>query len=55
MNAEREFIDAGLLATQVENTDLGIGDTSTEATLRVRLVLTVTVAAGWSSPHLEAR
>ena len=54
MNAEGELIDAGLLAAQIEDANLGIGDTSTESTLGVRLVLTVTVAAGWSSPHLES-
>ncbi len=54
MNAEWELIYAGLLAAQIENADLGVGDTSTETTLRVRLVLTVTITAGWSTPHLES-
>ena len=55
MDAERELVNAGLLAAQIEDPDLGIGDTSTEARLGVRLVLTVTVASGWSTPHLESR
>ena len=31
MHAEREFIDVGSLAAKVEDSDLGIGDTTVEA------------------------
>ncbi len=44
MDAEREFIHADLLLTQVVDSDLGVGDTTTETGLGVRLVLTITVA-----------
>ena len=44
MNAEREVLYTSLLATQVENPDLGIGDTSTETRFRVRFVLAVPIA-----------
>jgi len=44
MNAEREVLYTSLLATQVENPDLGIGYTSTEARLGVRFVLAVPIA-----------
>lgn len=44
VNAEREIFYASLLATQVENTDLRIGDTTVESWFWVRLILTVTVA-----------
>jgi len=45
VDAERELVDGRLLAAQVEDPDLGVRDTSTEAALRVRLVLAVAVAA----------
>lgn len=44
MNAQWEVIDESLLATQIEDTNLGIGNTSTEARLRIRLVFTVAIA-----------
>jgi hypothetical protein len=53
VDAEGELIDGGLLSSQVEDSDLGIWHTSTETTLRVRLVLAVAVTTGWSTPHLE--
>ena len=37
MYAQREFIDVGSLATQVEDTDFGIGHTTVEAGFWVRL------------------
>lgn len=37
MDAEREVVHAGLLTTQVEDTDLGVGNTTVEPGLRVRL------------------
>lgn len=52
MDAERELVDGGLLAAQVEDPDLGVGDTSAETALGVRLVLAVAVATGRSAPHL---
>ena len=37
VDAEREFIDVRTLAAEVEDTDLGIGDTTIEAGFGVRL------------------
>lgn len=37
VNAEREVVDGGLLAAKIEDTDLGVGDTTVEARLGVRL------------------
>lgn len=51
VNAEREVIDAGTLAAKIEDPDLGIGDTTVEPGLRVRLILAVPVAAGGTSCH----
>ena len=41
-----------LLTTGVEDSDLGVGDTSTEPGLRVGLVLLVSVTPCWSSAHV---
>ena len=40
MDAEREVIDLGALSAQIEDSDLGIGDTTVEPGLRVRLETT---------------
>lgn len=37
VDAEREVVDIGTLATQVEDADLGVGDTTVEPRLGVRL------------------
>lgn len=37
VDAEREVIDVRLLAAEVEDANLGIGDTAVEAGLRIRL------------------
>jgi hypothetical protein len=37
VDAEGEVVDVGTLATQVEDADLGVGDTTVEARLGVRL------------------
>lgn len=37
VDAKREVVNAGLLTTQVEDTDLGVGDTTVEPGFRVRL------------------
>jgi hypothetical protein len=52
VDTEGEFITSCLLTTQVENTDLGVGDTTTETGLGVRLVLTITIAASRTTTHL---
>ena len=54
MDAEWELIDSGLLPAQVEDPDLGVGDTTAEPGLGVRLVLAVAVTAGGTATHLEA-
>lgn len=43
VHAQREVLHAGLLATQIEDTDLGIGHTTTEPRLGVRLILAVAI------------
>ena len=37
MDAEREFIDVGALAAEVEDADFGVGDTAVEARFGVGL------------------
>ena len=54
MDAQRELVDSGLLPAQVEDPDLGIGDSAAEAALRVRLVLAVAVTARGAATHLGA-
>ena len=53
MDAKRELVDTSLLPAEVEDPDLGVRHTTAEPGLGVRLVLAVTVATGWSAPHLE--
>ena len=43
VNAEGELVDVGLLATEIEDANLGVGYTTVEARLRVRL-LSITVS-----------
>jgi len=57
VNAEGELVDVGLLATEIEDANLGVGDTTVEARLRVRL-LSITVSGmfslsspSFSTPH----
>lgn len=38
MNAEGELVDTGLLAAKIEDANLGVGHTTVEARLRVRLL-----------------
>lgn len=45
VDAQREVLHAGLLTAQIEDTDLGIGDTTTEPRLWVRLVLAIAITA----------
>lgn len=52
MDAQGHLTDIGLLPSQVIDADLGVGHTTTETRLGVRLVLTVTVASGRTAPHL---
>jgi len=51
MDACWEFINAGLLPAQVENTDLRIGHTTVEARLGIWFVLAVAVAPRRTSRH----
>lgn len=37
VDAQREVIDGGALAAKIEDADLGVGDTTVEPRLRVRL------------------
>jgi hypothetical protein len=51
VNAEREVIDVGALSAKIEDSDLGVGDTTVEPRLRVRLVLAVSVATSGTARH----
>lgn len=51
VNAEREFVNVGLLAAKVVDADLGIRDTAAEARLWISLVLLVSVAASRTATH----
>jgi len=51
VNGQRELINTSLLTTKVEDSDLGIRDTTVEPAFWVRLVLTVAIALGWSPSH----
>lgn len=53
VHAQREVLDVGLLATEIEDTDLRIWDTTTEPRLRVRLVLTVAITSCGTSSHFD--
>lgn len=52
MDTERELVHSGLLATQVIDTNLGVGNTTAEARLGIRLVSAVTIAASRTATHL---
>merc|ERR1711971_57257 len=52
MDTQREFIDSSLFAAQIEDPDLGVGDTTTETRLGVRLVLTITITSCRTTTHL---
>lgn len=43
VDAQREILDGGLLATEIEDTDFRIWDTTAEPRLRVWLVFTVAI------------
>jgi len=51
VDAERELVDSGLLATEVVDADLGVWDSTAEARLGVSLVLLVSVAASRTATH----
>lgn len=53
MDAEGELVGGSLLATQVEDLDLGVWDSTAETRLGVRLVLAVTVATSRTTTHLD--
>jgi hypothetical protein len=48
---EGEHIDREPLRTAIEDSDLGVGDTTAEPRFDVRLVLLETNATSWSSSH----
>lgn len=51
VDTERKDVRVGLLLTDVEDSDLGVGDSSKVPRLDVRFVLAVSVAACWTSSH----
>jgi len=52
VDAEREVIDIGTLSAQIEDSNLGVGDTTVESGLGIRLVLAVSVATSGTTSHL---
>jgi len=53
VDAQGELVDIGLLATEIEDANLGVGHTTVEPGLGVRLVLAVPVATGGSPGHFD--
>lgn len=53
VDAEREVVDGSALAAKIVDSNLGVGDTTVEPRLRVRLVLAVAVATGWTTRHFD--
>jgi hypothetical protein len=53
VNAEGEVVDIGLLASQIEDPDLGVRDTTVEPGLGVGLVLAVAVATSRTTSHFD--
>jgi len=53
VNSRWECVARSSLVTDVEDTKLGVRDTSAVSGLGVRLVLAVAIAASWSSTHSE--
>jgi len=51
VGAEGEVIDRGTLTAKIENSDLGVGDTTIVPRLGVRLVLAVAIAASGTATH----
>ena len=45
MDTQRELVDSGLRTTQIVDPDLGVGYTTTEPRLRVKLVLTIAITS----------
>lgn len=53
MDAQRKVLDGGLLATEIEDTDLRIWDTTAEPRLWVRLVFTIAITSCGTSSHFD--
>ena len=53
VDAEREVVDVGTLAAEIEDTNLRIRDTTVESRLGVRLVLAVAVASCRTTGHFD--
>jgi len=51
VNRQREFINASLFTTEIEDPNLGVGYTTVEPTLWVGFILAVAIALGWSPTH----
>jgi hypothetical protein len=51
VNTEGEIVNASLLPAEIEDADLGVGDTAVEAGLGVGLVLAVPVATSGTARH----
>jgi len=51
VDAQRELVDTGTLATKIEDLDFRVGDTTVEPRLGVWLVLAVAVATGGTAGH----
>jgi len=53
VDAQREVIDSSTLSAKIEDSNLGVGHTTVEARLGVRLVLAVAVAASRTAGHFD--
>lgn len=53
MDTQGELINTGLLTSEIVDTNLRVGDTSTETRLRVRFVLAVAIASRWTATHFD--
>merc|ERR1719510_2096285 len=52
VDGQREFVNSGLLTSQVKDPDLRIGDTAVKSALGIGLVFAVAIALGRSPSHL---
>ena len=52
VDRQGEFVNSGLLTSQVKDPDLGIGDSTVKSALGIGLVFAVAIAFSWSPSHL---
>ncbi len=54
MNAEREVVDIGLLSSEIEDSNLWVGDTTVESGLRIWLKVTKVSFSGLQKRRMIA-